>query len=258
VSKMGSSQESQNKISIYEGVFKALRSVYDPELDENIVDLGFVRDVVVDDEGNVSVDIITSTFMCSPNFVYMMLEDVRREVSKVRGVRNVVVRLLDHHDSDKVNECINSGKSFVECYGEEATAGLEELRRTFLEKALKSRLYSAIRVLRRYGFTASDIVNLGINDVEVSGDRVVIRNVTIEDPQDSGAVRRYLEFLSRLGIVGDKLFIMDLNGRPLTEDDVQFIEKLRPIRVNFSINAELCRLVLEARLSKLGVKRIRI
>src|SRR2546428_9959121 len=95
-----------------EQVVRALSTVTDPELDEPITDLGFVKDLSVSKEGEVSVDLVTSTFWCSPNFVYMMLEEARDVVAKLPGVSEVRVRLEGHHDSDRITAGINEDQSF--------------------------------------------------------------------------------------------------------------------------------------------------
>src|SRR3970040_2382478 len=77
---------------------RALSSVTDPELDEPITDLGFVKNVSIED-GVVSVDITTSTFWCSPNFVCMMLEDARDAISQVPGVRGGTGDLVVHPEA---------------------------------------------------------------------------------------------------------------------------------------------------------------
>src|SRR5256885_5463828 len=92
----------------------------DPELDEPITDLGFVKELTVSDDGRVSLDLVTSTFWCSPNFVYMMMEEARDVVSRLAGINEVRVHLDGHHDSERINKAINSGTSFADCYGAEA------------------------------------------------------------------------------------------------------------------------------------------
>ncbi len=49
----------------------ALRTVVDPELDEPITDLGFVRSVSVRGAG-VEVHLRLPTSFCAPNFAYLM------------------------------------------------------------------------------------------------------------------------------------------------------------------------------------------
>src|SRR5881227_1880947 len=56
------------QLELKQSVLRALSTVTDPELDEPITDLGFVKDLSVSEEGEVSLDLVTSTFWCSPNF----------------------------------------------------------------------------------------------------------------------------------------------------------------------------------------------
>ena len=58
-------------------VWAALLAVTDPELDQSIVDLGFVTRVSVE-AGRVDVDFGLPTFWCSANFAWMIAEDMRR------------------------------------------------------------------------------------------------------------------------------------------------------------------------------------
>src|SRR5881397_567020 len=115
--------------ALKEKVLRALSTVTDPELDEPITDLGFVKELTVSDDGQVSLDLVTSTFWCSPNFVYMMLEEARDVMAKLDGITEVRVHLEGHHDSDRINGAINAGKSFSECYPTEAGGNLEEITR---------------------------------------------------------------------------------------------------------------------------------
>src|SRR2546422_11617318 len=97
-----------------ENVLRALSAVTDPELDEPITDLGFVKELSVSNDGRVSLDLVTSTFWCSPNFVYMMLEEARDVVAKLDGITEVRVHLEGHHDSERINGGINTPTSFSE------------------------------------------------------------------------------------------------------------------------------------------------
>src|SRR5947199_10540291 len=128
------------RVDLKQSVLQALSTVTDPELDEPITDLGFVKELSVSNDGRVSVDLVTSTFWCSPNFVYMMLEEARDVVSKLPGVKEMRLTLGGHHDSDRINGAINAGKSFSEGYDSEARGGLVELKRSNRTRTLRSRL----------------------------------------------------------------------------------------------------------------------
>jgi metal-sulfur cluster biosynthetic enzyme len=238
-----------------QSVLQALSTVTDPELDEPITELGFVKSLSVSEDGRVSVDLVTSTFWCSPNFVYMMLEEARDVVSKLPGVKEMRLTLGGHHDSDRINEAINAGKSFSECYDFEARGELVELNRMIRTRALRSRLYSMAAALLRSGLAPDDLLKLARQDVTAEGDAFVVhsrgRILPITDPSDVRRVARYLTFLEGLGRTDGRLVIWDLDGTPPSEDE--FISVLtvgRLAKANFSLNAELCRALLESRLNR--------
>lgn len=233
---------------------RALSSVTDPELDEPITDLGFVKNVSIED-GVVSVDIATSTFWCSPNFVYMMLEDARDAISRVPGVRTVRVHLEGHHDAAKINEAINGGKSFSECYGPEAEGDIGELNKRFREKALRSRLYGIATTLAKYGVTRDELISLKLDDVKLEGSKVRVRSggrtLEVADPSDAGRIARYLSFLERLRLRDGRLVIWDLEGTSPEKGELDsFLSRSRSVRFSFGFNAELCRALLKSRLDR--------
>lgn len=67
-----------------DAVFEALKNVIDPELGLNIVDLGLVYEVRVDDEGGVDIEYSLTTMGCP---IGPMIEDQMR--SFLRGVPGV-------------------------------------------------------------------------------------------------------------------------------------------------------------------------
>lgn len=67
-----------------EAVFEALRNVYDPELGLNIVDLGLVYDVQVDEDGGVDIQYSLTTMGCP---IGPMIEDQMR--SFLRGIPGI-------------------------------------------------------------------------------------------------------------------------------------------------------------------------
>ncbi|MDF2049376.1 iron-sulfur cluster assembly protein, partial [Arthrobacter sp. Cr_A7] len=63
---------------------RALDSVIDPELDEPITDLGFVRSLQVRagvDGAFVEVHLRLPTSFCSPNFAYLMASDSKDAIA---------------------------------------------------------------------------------------------------------------------------------------------------------------------------------
>ena len=74
-----------------EQVIEALRLVYDPELGVNIVDLGLVYGLDIDEGGNVEV-IMTLTSMGCP-LGPVIERDIRSVVSTLPGIKNVKMTL---------------------------------------------------------------------------------------------------------------------------------------------------------------------
>jgi metal-sulfur cluster biosynthetic enzyme len=70
-----------------EGVFEALKNVYDPELGLNIVDLGLVYEVEVAPEGDVDIQYTLTTMGCP---IGPLIEDQMRAILQgLPGVREV-------------------------------------------------------------------------------------------------------------------------------------------------------------------------
>lgn len=71
---------------------KALRSVKDPELNLNIVDLGLVYDIEVDDEGEVDINMTLTSPGCPAGPEIM--SDVDRTVRGMTGVSGVNIEIV--------------------------------------------------------------------------------------------------------------------------------------------------------------------
>lgn len=75
-----------------ETVYKALAEVYDPEIPINIVDLGLIYKVEVDDNNNVDIDMTFTTKGC-PMHVFIR-EQAKASVEKIKDIGNVTVNLV--------------------------------------------------------------------------------------------------------------------------------------------------------------------
>src|SRR5207302_9312693 len=73
-----------------DGVMNALRNCYDPEIPVNIVDLGLVYGVAIDDD-NVKVGMTLPTAGC-PAHAYLM-HQVQTEIEKILGVKKAEVEI---------------------------------------------------------------------------------------------------------------------------------------------------------------------
>ena len=127
----------------------ALSAVVDPELDEPITDLGFVRSLVVTPAGNVKVHLRLPTSFCSPNFAYLMASDAKDVLSALDWTRRVVVELDDHHDSEIINAGLAADAGYRGTFGHEAEESLDELRETFRRKAHTAAMERCLTALLR-------------------------------------------------------------------------------------------------------------
>src|SRR5712691_9387596 len=128
-------------------VLDALRGVIDPELDESLVDLGFVESVRVDD-AVVDVVLRLPTFWCAPNFAYLMANDAREAILRKPGVRQARIALKDHAYSDEISVGVSSGARFETIFtGQAEGDDLETLRRVFHTKAFGMRQEQLVRCL---------------------------------------------------------------------------------------------------------------
>jgi len=119
-------------------VYRMLEKVYDPELDQPLTELGFIDHIAIQDH-HVEVVFRLPTYWCSPNFAYIMAEDIRKYVSELEWVHSVKVHLLDHCASDEINHGATKGKSFNEVFRDLSDGDLDELRKTFEIKAYYAR-----------------------------------------------------------------------------------------------------------------------
>jgi metal-sulfur cluster biosynthetic enzyme len=85
-----------------------LGQVLDPELDEPILRLGFIRSLTVHD-GHATLVVQLPTSWCAANFAYMMAEDLRHTLLTVAGIDQVTVRLGDHFAVAAIEAAVNAG-----------------------------------------------------------------------------------------------------------------------------------------------------
>jgi metal-sulfur cluster biosynthetic enzyme len=222
-----------------------LARVLDPELDESILDLGFVRSLQLR-SGHVSVALRLPTSWCAVNFAYLMAEDVRRALLAVGGIRRVTVRLGDHCAAEEIEAAVNEGRPFAEAFPGEAAGSLEALRLRFLRKGFLSRQERLLRDLRDAGSSTAAICALRIGEVSVQGDRMVIRPLGCApiEKGSAAALQRYLERRAELALDCSLTapLIIDLNGRPFSAERLQaHYEAIRTVRVALEANGSFCR-----------------
>ena len=216
-----------------DAVWRALETVLDPELDEPITDLDFVESCTVSEEGVVSVRLRLPTFFCAPNFSFLMVADAYDAVSEVAGVRQAYVTLADHHASDEINSGVAAHAGFVDIFGDEATAELDELRAMFLAKA----------VLAGQDRVARPLVDAGASPAELA-------RLTLGEVADSVDLRRLRQRRHALGLPAgdDAPLLISADGKPVDVAQVPLhLRRARLTRVGIETNGEYCKGLLAAR-----------
>lgn len=75
-----------------EEVYSALRKCMDPEIPVNVVDLGLIYDVKVNEENNIDIEMTMTTRGCPLHDT--LVSDVKRYVGKIIGVAGVNVSIV--------------------------------------------------------------------------------------------------------------------------------------------------------------------
>jgi len=141
-------------------VLAALDHVRDPELDEPITTLGFVASCHVSAAGDVAVRLRLPTYFCAANFAFLMVADAYDVIAALPEVRNVDVVLEDHFAGAQINAGVAARAGFVASFDGEAADELDELRRTFVTKAMLAGTDQVCRPLLASGTSPADVAGL--------------------------------------------------------------------------------------------------
>lgn len=232
-----------------ERICAAIADVLDPELDESLVKLGFIDRVDVSGP-DVTISFKLPTYWCAPNFAYLMAADLRRQASRVPGVRSVRVILLDHCAEDEVTDGVNQGQTFTEAFPGEATEDehLEELRRIFLRKGFLMRQDTLLRHLLRLGLDEAAIAGLHAEDMridEAANDAIVMANgheYRLERAGHNADLYRQRRVALGLPHTASDPLIIDDQGLPLQAGQLQqFLRRSRSVRMTILFNTSLCK-----------------
>ena len=222
-------------------VWEALRTVRDPELDTDVVSLDFVGSCSVSDDGVAHVSLRLPTYFCAPNFAFLMVADAHDAVSAAEGVARADVVLADHFASDAINSGVAARAGFVSSMAGprgnaavgEAVSELDDLRRTFTERALMAGTDLVVRPLMREGATPEDVAAMTLGDAPASDDlsRLRKRRRELGIPSDDG----------------DPL-VVDPSGATVGIEALPLhLRKARSYQVGVDANTSICRGQLAAR-----------
>jgi metal-sulfur cluster biosynthetic enzyme len=218
-----------------EVVYRALGAVLDPELDEPITDLGFVRSVEVTIDGDVEVHLRLPTSFCAPNFAYLMASDAKDVLEQLDWTGEVTVELDDHHDSGIINAGLAAEAGYRGTFAHEAEDSLEELRATFRRKAHTAAMERCLTALLRADPGRSES-SLG--------------EVTLGDLPSDGAKSALLKRREALGLstAPAALVMVDDSGTSYPPDAVPMaLRRARSTRISIDGNAHFCRGLLATR-----------
>ena len=227
----------------------ALGSVRDPELDEPITSLGFVAACAISAEGDAEIRLRLPTYFCAPNFAYLMAADAYDAVTALPGVRTVRVLLADHFAADAINSGVAAQAGFVQSFSGEAAGELDDLRTSFLRKAVLAGTDQVCRALR-----AGDVVPAGASGL------ALLQTLTLAEVPPSPAAERLRRRRAELGLPADDdaLLLLDpATGDPVEESVVPLhLRRARLTAISIEANASICRGMLRHRYSSPGIGEI--
>lgn len=84
--------KSETTTTIVEEIYESLKVVRDPEIPVNIVDLGLIYNVKVDDDNNVEVEMTLTSMGCPVQD--LLKTDAEMAIMKVDGIKSATVEFV--------------------------------------------------------------------------------------------------------------------------------------------------------------------
>lgn len=87
-------------VSDYE-VREVLRQVKDPELELDIVSLGFIRKIRIEDQRRLTISLVMETSECTecnPELVAELTQNIKEKVQRAFGLREIYVEFLKEEE----------------------------------------------------------------------------------------------------------------------------------------------------------------
>jgi metal-sulfur cluster biosynthetic enzyme len=224
--------------SLRESAYAALGAVLDPELDEPVTDLGFVRSLEVyggPARADVVVHLRLPTSFCSPNFAYLMASDAKDVLTALPWTDRVVVELDDHHDSHLINAGLATDAGYRGTFLHEAEDSLDELRWTFRRKAHTAAMERCLTDLLR--------ANPELAETEMG----TVRLGDLPTGRNKDALLRRRSVLGLLE-AADAVVLVNHDGDPYSPEAVPMaLRRARSTRISIDGNAHFCRGLLRTR-----------
>ncbi len=229
-----------------EEVWARLATVSDPELDESVADMGFVKSVALSQGGKVRIGFCLPTYWCAPNFAYLMARDMREAIEALDWVERADIELRDHCNAEEINRGIAGGLSFAETFPGQTAAELDDLRATFRRKAYQGRQEKLLRRLMAEDYTSGQLCKLSMRclaALDIAG-------------SDFAKLRgRYVEIRGEFGGPAgeENTAFTTPEGEALDPENLtQYLGALRRVRMNAQFNANMCKSLLDTRYGEAG------
>ena len=85
-------------------IVESLKTVIDPETGIDVVSMGLIRDLKVEDSGRIDLVFRPSIPTCPLGF--KLAFDIREAILKVEGVQDINLKVIDFIYADKLNEML--------------------------------------------------------------------------------------------------------------------------------------------------------
>lgn len=213
-----------------------LRGVIDPELDESIVELGFVSEIATSAAGDVRVRWRLPTYWCALNFVHLMAADMRRALIDLPWLKKLEICLTDHMAAAEINALYRFDPAGGQADEDPLPADLAGFRRSFLIKGFQRRQERLLRRLAELGHDLSHLLALDRGSLQALA----------TDGLTSEIIARYFDRLEQLfGHGQEKAAFVDAEGLPLSPGKIRLhLRFLALVNLTGEINSAVCQGVL--------------
>jgi metal-sulfur cluster biosynthetic enzyme len=215
-------------------VLEELDRVHDPEVDQPVTSMGFIRSVVVSGR-DVVVRMQLPTYFCAPNFTWLMVEDVRIAAERVVGPGHATVELDGHFESERISNGVGSGAGFAKTFAGQAVEDLDGIRDRFRRKTFLIRQEKVCRAAEDAGVDPDELCDLDLVDI-----------ACLDLPEFG----KYLTTREELGIScrHSAPFLVAADGRPVGPENVRAHRRSASVMaVSFEGNGHMCRTLIEQR-----------
>lgn len=87
-------------------IFNELVKIVDPEINVSIMELQLIDSIEIDD-GNIKVDLHLTSPFCPAVFGFKIAQDIKNNLKKIEGVKNVTVNVTNHFMAEAINKQVN-------------------------------------------------------------------------------------------------------------------------------------------------------